>query len=133
MGLDGRTWTRRGFAIVGTSPTGDVVRYVSTPLDKGLSREDREVLAQAFVDLANSSGEPVLTPTQRAVIEFVRKYHTKKGTMPSLRQIGAGIGVAHATADKALDHLAEVGLITRPPKGSRQSSAAIGLPERNAQ
>ncbi len=50
--------------------------------------------------------------TQR-VMRFIQQHHAREGYVPSVREIGRGLGLCHNAAHYHLDRLAEAGYLRR--------------------
>jgi repressor LexA len=63
---------------------------------------------------------PLLTDRQRRILDFIRGHHTQHGYPPSLRDIGAQVGLSSVSAVRyQVDRLEQMGWIRRHPNRPR--------------
>ena len=61
-----------------------------------------------------------LSPRQRNMLAFIRKYHEKHGYMPAIREIGKACDInSTSVVNYNLNKLAKLGFIERTPIRSR--------------
>ena len=59
---------------------------------------------------------PLLTDRQRQILAFIREFHTDHGYAPSMRQIGAAVGlVSPSSVRHQVGRLQEMGWIRQAP------------------